>query len=264
MYKTIFHIKEMDCPSEEQIIRMKLADNLSIKQLSFDLANKNLTILHDGELTEIKNAIDSLNFGASIIETTKYNGEILQNNNTVDNKLLWIVLIINLSFFILEILFGLIANSIGLVADSLDMLADAFVYGLSLYAISGTILIKKRVARISGLFQLALAIMGFVEVLRRFIGFEEIPNPTIMISISFLALIANTTSLIILNKSKSKEVHIKSSQIFTSNDVIANIGVIIAGVLVLFLNSKIPDLVVGLFVFIFVLRGAIKILKISK
>jgi len=173
-------------------------------------------------------------------------------------------LIINLSFFILEILFGLIANSIGLVADSLDMLADAFVYGLSLYAISGTILIKKRVARISGLFQLALAIMGFVEVLRRFIGFEEIPNSTIMISISFLALIANTTSLIILNKSKSKEVHIKSSQIFTSNDVIANIGVIIAGVLVLFLNSKIPDLVVGLFVFIFVLRGAIKILKISK
>jgi Co/Zn/Cd efflux system component len=161
-------------------------------------------------------------------------------------------------------LFGLIANSMGLIADSFDMLADAFIYGLSIYAITGTLTIKKGIARISGLLQLVLALLGFMEVIRRFISFEEIPNYTLMISISFLALLANSGSLIILGKSKSKEVHIQSSQIFTSNDVIANIGVIIAGFLVLFLNSKIPDLIVGLLVFLFVLRGAIRIIKLSK
>ena len=52
--------------------------------------------------------------------------------------------------------------------------------------------------------------------------------------------------------------------IFTSNDVIANIGVIIAGGLVYFTNSKFPDLIVGAIVFILVGQGAMRILKLSK
>lgn len=52
--------------------------------------------------------------------------------------------------------------------------------------------------------------------------------------------------------------------LFTSNDVIVNIGVIAAGVLVLVLGSKIPDLVIGAVVFTVVLRGSIGIIKLSK
>jgi Co/Zn/Cd efflux system component len=152
----------------------------------------------------------------------------------------------------------------GLVADALDELSDAFVYGLSLYAITGTLLIKKCVARVSGIFQLALALWGFVAVVRRFIEAEAIPDPLIMVILSCFALAGNTASLILLGKSKTKEVHIKSSQIFTSNDVIANIGVIVAAVLVYFLQNRIPDLVIGAVVFSFVLRGAITILKLLK
>jgi Co/Zn/Cd efflux system component len=265
MEKTVFHIKEMDCPSEEQLIRMKLSDILSIKSLTFDLKNRKLTIFHENELYRIKIAIDSLNLGSNLLETENYLDENLDTtSNKIDTKLLWIILLINFLFFIIEILFGFFSNSMGLVADSLDMLADAFVYGLSLHAIKGTLIIKKRIAKISGIFQLLLSILGFIEVIRRFIGFENIPNSHTMVIVSFFALIANSISLIILNKSKSDEIHIKSSQIFTSNDVIANIGVIIAGVLVYFLNSRIPDLVIGAVVFLFVLKGSIRILKLSK
>jgi Co/Zn/Cd efflux system component len=84
-----------------------------------------------------------------------------------------------------------------------------------------------------------------------------------MIIISLLALLANVVSLYILQKSKSNEVHIKASMICTSNDVIANAGVITAGVLVLLLHSNIPDLVVGTIVFTMVLRGSIKILQLG-
>jgi Co/Zn/Cd efflux system component len=264
MDKTRFHIKKMDCHAEEQLIRMKLGDINSVKELSFDLANQNLTLYHEGKRDKIRAAIDSLKLGAKVIESTKHHKKILPKNDIIDKKLLWIVLIINFSFFVIELSSGLISNSIGLVADSFDMLADAFVYGLSLYAIAGTLILKKRIAKISGIFQLLLAILGFSEVIRRFISFEAIPNSLTMISVSFFALIANAASLVILNKSKNNEVHIKSSKIFTSNDVIANIGVIIAGVLVLLLNSKIPDLIVGLIVFSFVLRGALRIIKLSK
>ena len=51
--------------------------------------------------------------------------------------------------------------------------------------------------------------------------------------------------------------------IFTSNDVIINIGVILAGGLVYLLNSNKPDLIIGTIVFVMVIRGAARILKIS-
>ncbi len=262
MLKTEFLIKDMDCPSEEQMIRMKLADYQTIKSLDFDLDARKLTVFHETELEKISNSLDSLNLGSNLIQSSEYNDEI--TSSKIDRKLLWWVLIINFGFFVLEAIFGYVSNSMGLVADSLDMLADAFVYGLCIYAISGRLLIKKRISRLSGTLQMSLAILGLIEVLRRFIGLEEIPNFTMMIGISVLALIGNSLSLVILNKSKSDEVHIKSSQIFTSNDVIANVGVILAGISVYFLDSRLPDLIIGLIVFTLVFRGALRIFELSK
>ena len=86
-----------------------------------------------------------------------------------------------------------------------------------------------------------------------------------MIVVSIFALIANGICLYLLQKSKSKqEVHMKASMIFTSNDVIINIGVILAALLVHWLNSNKPDLVIGSIVFILVVQGAIRILKLGK
>lgn len=59
-------------------------------------------------------------------------------------------------------LFGLISKSMGLVADSLDMLADSLVYALSLLAVGQTLIRKKKVAKLSGYFQMSLALFGFI------------------------------------------------------------------------------------------------------
>ncbi len=264
MDKTTFYIKAMDCPSEEQMVRMKLKDIASVKGLDFDLANRLLIVLHNGELKTIHKAIDSLNFGAELKEMGVYSGEVTTESDTADRKLLWTVLFINFGVFAVEIVAGLIAHSMGLVADSLDELADALVYALSIYAIAGTAITKKRIARSSGVLQLLLAMWGFAEIIRRFIGNEPSPNFILMIIFSCVALIGNAASLYFLGKSKTKEVHIKATQIFTSNDVIVNIGVIIAAVMVAVLQNKIPDLVVSTIVFGIVLRGAVKIFKLSR
>ncbi len=188
----------------------------------------------------------------------------MPNNGAGEVKILWQVLGINFFFFVLELLTGFVSDSMGLVADSLDMLADSFVYGLAIFAAGGTIAGKKRIAKASGYFQIILALIGFMEVIRRFQGYGDVPSFRIMIVISTLALIGNATCLYLLQKSKSREAHIQASMIFTSNDVIINIGVIIAGGLVFLLNSKLPDLIIGTIVFIIVARGASRILQISK
>ncbi len=263
MNKTIFQINHMDCASEEQLIRMKLDGLSSIQSLGFYLQERRLEVIHSDGYEDILKRLESLNLDTTFISSESTNIKNVTKEDA-DTKVLWQVLFINFFFFVLEILTGFIANSMGLVADSLDMLADSIVYGLSLFAVGRSLQHKKNIANISGYFQLSLAVMGLVEVIRRFVGFEEVPSFNLMIIISVFALMGNTLSLFILQKSKSKEVHMKASMIFTSNDIIANAGVILAGVLVLLTDSKYPDLVIGLIIFVLVARGSYRILQLSK
>lgn len=255
----------MDCPSEEQMIRMKLADLTNINSLEFDIPNRQLTVFHSDNYDQIFQRLDNLKFDTSIIDSVSAdNHEIATDITKQESKLLWQVLAINFFFFALELTTGFIANSMGLVADSLDMLADSIVYGLALFAVGGTMTRKKNIAKFAGYFQLTLAVFGFIEVVRRFVGLEAVPAFQTMIIISILALIGNGLCLYLLQKSKSKEAHMQASMIFTSNDVIVNLGVIVAGGLVYLTNSKYPDLIVGTIVFFIVGQGAFKILKLSK
>ncbi len=253
----------MDCPTEENLIRMKLQDIEAIKALHFDIPNRRLDVIHEGNNAQIVDAIDELKLGSTLIssqEIVDYSPE----NVSSQKRSLWIVLLINFLFFLIEISTGIISKSMGLVADSLDMLADSIVYGLSLIAVGGTILLKKRIATVAGYFQITLAVLGFIEVLRRFIGVEQLPDFRIMIIVSLFALLANVVSLVILQRAHSNEAHMRASMIFTSNDIIINIGVIIAGLLVLWLDSSKPDLIIGAIVFTIVVQGAIRILKLGR
>ena len=254
----------MDCPSEENLIRMNLEGISSIANLNFDIPNRKLTVFHSGGIEQIEKSVIELNLGGQKISTEESEQTDFEEHSN-QRKLLWTVLLINFAFFVIEMTTGLISKSMGLVADSLDMLADSLVYGISLLAVGGTVIKKKRIAKIAGYFQITLAFIGFVEVLRRFFGDEKLPDFTVMIVVSILALVANGICLYILQKSKSKEeAHMKASMIFTSNDVIINLGVITAGLLVNWLHSSKPDLIIGTIVFGLVIQGAIRILKLSK
>lgn len=264
MKKTLFEITQMDCPSEENLIRMKLDGVADIKNLDFDIPNRKLTVFHEGSVAPIEEAILSLNLGGKKVSTEASEQTHFEEERN-QKKVLWAVLAINFAFFIIEMTTGLFSNSMGLVADSLDMLADSFVYALSLFAVGSTLIRKKRIATLAGYFQMVLAVLGFLEVLRRFFGMEALPNFKTMVVVSIFALIANGLCLYLLQKSKSKhEAHMKASMIFTSNDVIINMGVIIAGFLVHWLDSGLPDLIVGTIVFALVIQGALRILKLGK
>lgn len=264
MKKSTFHISKMDCPSEEQMIRMKLEPYKEVKQLSFDIPNRKLEVYHTGEVDNIHQPISELKLNDRLENTEDKADMPLATDDSKQRKILWWVLGINFGFFVVEMTTGWISRSMGLIADSLDMLADSIVYGLSLFAVGAAMTRKKKVAKISGYFQMGLALLGFSEVLRRFFIESETPLFQWMIIISVLALIGNLVSLRLINKAKSEEAHMQASAIFTSNDIIVNGGVILAGVLVYWLDSKWPDLAIGGIVFAFVMRGAIRILKLAK
>ena len=178
-------------------------------------------------------------------------------------QVLYWLLGINATMFVIEMGIGLFADSTALIADSLDMLADAVVYGIALYAIGKSLLHKANAARISGFFQMALGLLIIIDIVRRSIYGSE-PESGLMMAMGAVALVANVICLVIIRKQKNEEVHMRASWIFSANDVIANLGVIFAGVMVFWLDSRWPDLVIGVIVSCVVLRGAKMILEDAK
>ena len=173
-------------------------------------------------------------------------------------RVLWIVLGINATMFVAEFIAGYFAESTGLIADSLDMLADAIVYAIGLYAVGRAPSVKTRAALLSGVFQIVLAFAVAGEIVRRLVWGSE-PEPLFMIGVSMIALTANLICLSLIAKHRDGEVHMRASWIFSKNDVIANVGVIVSGILVFLLDTRWPDLAIGAVIVVVVLRGGISI-----
>ena len=175
-------------------------------------------------------------------------------------RVLRILLAINASMFAAEMIVGILADSTGVLADSLDMLADALVYGVGLYAVGKAIAAKVMAARLSGLLQIAIALAMLADILRRVFTDSE-PVSWLMIAVSMAALVANVTCLRLISRHRDGGVHMRASWLFSRNDVLANLGVISAAVIVALTGSRWPDLVIGLLITIIVLRGGFAILK---
>ena len=255
MTRTRYHVEKMDCVAEERLVRMALADVEGVGPLRFDLPARRLDVVHEGDGARVTEALDGLGLGAREVESG------LAAPGDAGARRLGLPSVVG------ELTAGLVSGSMGLVADSLDMLADALVYALSLLAVGGTVLRKKRLARWSGYLQAGLAVFGLVEVVRRFVTAEVPPDVTTMIVVAALALVGNVATLLVLRRARGGspgEAHVEASWIFTSNDIKVN-GLVIASTLVVWATaSPIPDLVAGALIFVVLANGARRILALSR
>ena len=249
----------MDCPSEEQLVRLRLADRPGIVQLGFDLPARTLTVWHNLDPHRIASDLAPLGFGHTLLDSEDSHEAPPPEQD--ERTVLWQLMAINGLMFVIEMIAGWIAQSTGLLADGLDMFADAAVYGLALAAVGGAAHKKLRTAHLSGWLQLILGVGILLEVARRiWVGAE--PQPPVMMGIALLALAANLMCVVLLARHRNGEAHMKASWIFTANDAIANVGVLIAGVLVSWLGTAWPDWIVGTAIAALILHGAWRILRL--
>ncbi len=257
-----FHIAGMDCAAEEQLVRMALSDLDGVGQLDFDLEKREVVIDHDLDPGAIDAALQRLDLGAHHVDDSSEIGPGVDPGR--QRNALVLALAINAGFFVGELTVGLISRSMGLIADALDMGADASVYALSLAAVGTAAARKKQLARMSGYVQVGLAVIGLVEVVRRFVGDNKLPDPTSMILMSLLALAGNVATLVVLQRVRSGEAHLQASWIFTANDIKVNALVIAAAIGVACTDSGLPDLAAGAIIFAVVANGARRIFAITR
>ena len=176
------------------------------------------------------------------------------------SHVLKVALGLNAAMFVVGLTAGLVAESLGLIADSLDMLADAFAYGLSLAAIGRPPLFKAKVARMSGTLLLLLGVGVVADVARR-AWTDSSPEGGVIIVIAALSLVVNTYVITTLSRFRTGEVHLRAARLFTRADVVANLGVVVAGVAVMVTGSRYPDLVAGFAIGCYVMWEATTILR---
>lgn len=174
-------------------------------------------------------------------------------------RVLITVLVINAIMFVLEFGAGIVAGSTALMADAADMLGDAMVYGVSLYALTRSNRWKAGAAMFKGIFILLIGIGVAINIIIK-IRTGVPPSSTLMLAFGGLALVANLVCLRLLWQFRSLDLNMSSTFECSRNDVISNVGVMVAAGAVALFASPWPDIIIGSAMAVLFLRSAFRVL----
>ena len=174
-----------------------------------------------------------------------------------------IVALLNLAYFFIELFAAIKINSVSLFADSIDFLEDTFVNLLILFSflISSTLRPK-----LSKILVIVILLPGLTAL---WAAWEQIVRPLPpeafkLTLVGFGALLTNITCTIILMKfKKNNKSLIKAAFLSARNDVLANLIVIAAGIIIIIYPSIWPDLIAGLIIFLINFDAAYKVYQIA-
>jgi cation diffusion facilitator family transporter len=178
------------------------------------------------------------------------------------SKTLKIVLFINILLFCLTAFYGWSANSTGLMSESIDDFGDAVTYALSLYVIYKSNQMKAKVAFVKGCLILLGAFFVLSQVIQHIVD-NTVPIFETMGVVAFIALLLNLTCFFLLTRYRQQDINMSSVWECSRNDILNNVSIIVASVLVWITNLGWADIAVGLVLSLLLLQSSFKVLKSS-
>jgi len=177
-------------------------------------------------------------------------------------RVLKAVLIINAVMFIVEGWAGIAAHSTSLLADALDMFGDALVYGFSLFVLSRSERWQDGAALAKGVFMLIFGLGVLAEAIYKVLH-PIMPGVEVMGLIGTLALIANLVCFFLLYRYRDGNLNMSSTWLCSRNDLLANVGVLLAAAGSYLFASRWPDIIIGCIIAILFLSSAVNVLRQS-
>lgn len=159
-------------------------------------------------------------------------------------RTLWLVVILNIGFGLTEIVAGFLANSQALKADALDFLGDGSITFVGLLALGWSAATRSRVAMTQGLFLGALGLSVIGMAIWRAMNAVP-PEAELMGGVGIAALAVNVIAAMILAQFREGDAQARAIWLFSRNDAVNNVAVIIAAALVFWLESAWPDIIVA-------------------
>ena len=154
-------------------------------------------------------------------------------------RALWIVVILNLGFGVIELIGGFLARSQALKADSLDFIGDGSITLVGLIAL--------------GLYVLGAALWA--------VWYGGTPEAEVMGAVGVAALVANAGVALMLYRFRSGDANMRSVWICSRNDAIGNVAVVLAALGVFGTGTAWPDLLVAGVIAALGISGGIQIIR---
>ena len=177
-------------------------------------------------------------------------------------KVLWIALVLNVSMFFVEIIFGVLSNSLSLKADAIDFLGDSANYFATLFVINSAIQTRAKISLLKAATMFGFGAWVLVEAIIRFQS-PDLPQAFTMSWVGGLALIVNSLVAYLLYKFRGGDSNMQSVWLCSRNDAIGNIAVVLASIGVSVFASKWPDLIVALFMAALAVHSSWHVLKVA-
>ena len=171
-----------------------------------------------------------------------------------------IVLGLNLGYGLVEAVGGFVAGSRALKADALDFLGDGLISFLGLLAIGWSLAWRARLALVQGLF-LAVLGLGVLAATGYCVLVLNQPEAELMGLFGAVALAVNVAAAAVLVPHRTGDANVRAVWLFSRNDAIGNLAVVVAAGLVWCTGTAWPDLAVALVIAGLFLQSAWSILR---
>jgi cation diffusion facilitator family transporter len=178
------------------------------------------------------------------------------------SRVLWIVLALNSTMFLVEGVAGVVSHSTSLLADALDMFGDALVYAFSLFVLTKSARWQASAALAKGAFMLAFGLGVLAEATHKMFV-PVMPSTGAMGVVGALALAANLSCFIVLYRHRGDNLNMSSTWLCSRNDLVANVGVLLAALGSYMLVSRWPDILVGVVIAGLFLNSSFAVLRQS-
>lgn len=205
-------------------------------------------------------------------ETTRHNGGSHSHDfRAASRKSLWITLSLTTVYALAEIVGGLFANSLSLLADAGHMVTDALAIGLALLAMwvasrppsmrrtFGYHRTEILAALLNALSLWLIAGWIFYEAYQRFQETPEVRG-VLMLSIGFVGLLVNIAAAFVLKRSASESLNVEGAFLHVWGDLLGSIGVVGAGLLIIFFGWSIADPIFGVIIGLLVLFSSSRLI----
>ena len=241
-----YRVSGMDCAKDAaQIERAAQAAGVAPGDVKVSAATHIMTLTApEVRLPDIEKAVAVTGYGFDRIEGDEDIPPYPAHQDPAYRRALWIVVILNVGYGVLEMIGGFISGSQAVKADALDFIGDGAITFLGLLAIGWSLAWRARSALIQGIFLglLGLGVLGttIVRVFER-----TTPDAGLMGLLGMIALVVNVISVLPLLRFRKGDANMRAVWLFSRNDAIGNAAVVVAAGLVAWLGSAWPDLIVA-------------------
>jgi cation diffusion facilitator family transporter len=159
-------------------------------------------------------------------------------------RALWMVVLLNAGYGVVEMTGGFLAGSQALKADALDFLGDGLITFVGLAAIAWSAQARARVALAQGVFLGAMGVGVLASTAYRILV-QGRPEAELMGVLGAFGLLVNVAAAAVLVPHRTGDVNVRAVWLCSRNDAIGNAAVVVAALLVAWTRSAWPDLVVA-------------------